>query len=155
MPGYRRALKAGRLLLVLRLLWALPCSALGALLALIVIALGGSTRRVGHTLEIALSDSQAAVPLWAHRLRHSAITFGHVIIGESHEVLALVRPHERVHVRQYELLGPLFFVAYPVSSLLAWLQGGCPYRDNYFERQALAGDAHPVQAGEGGGSLRA
>ena len=46
--------------------------------------------------------------------------------------------NERVHVAQYEQLGPLFFVAYAGSSLLAWCRGGCPYRDNRFERQAFA-----------------
>jgi hypothetical protein len=122
---------------VLGFLWALPCSAVGAVLALVVMALGGSARRAGHTLEVALAVDHAAVPRWARGLGYSAITFGHVIVGQSHEALAELRIHERVHVRQYEVLGPLFFVAYPLSSLLAWLPGRCPYRGNWFERQAV------------------
>lgn len=123
---------------MLGLLWAAPCSAVGAVLGLVAIALGGSARRAGHTIEVGLSLRQADVPRWARGLRTSAITFGHVIVGQSHEVLAALRAHERVHVRQYEQLGPLFFVAYPASSLLAWLRGGCPYHGNHFERQAVA-----------------
>ncbi len=125
-------------LLLLRLVWVLPCSAVGALLAVVIIALGGTSRRVNHTIEVALSVSQSSCSPWARRLGFSAITFGHVIIGQSHEVLSLLRGHERVHVRQYELLGPLFFLAYPVSSLLAILPGQCPYHGNRFEQQAVA-----------------
>jgi hypothetical protein len=128
---------ARRLLLVLGMLWALPCTVVGAVPACVVIALGGSARRVGRTLEVALSDRGTAVPSWVCGLRWSAITFGHIIIGSSHEVLAVLRPHEQAHVRQYEMLGLLFFIAYPVASLLAWLRGNRPYRDNYFERRAV------------------
>ncbi len=127
-----------RVLLLLRLLWALPCTVVGFLLGIAVIGIGGSARRVGHTFEVALSVGQESTPLWARRLSFSAITFGHIILGESHEVLALLRTHERIHVRQYELLGPLFFVAYPAASLLALMQGQCPYHGNGFEKQAFA-----------------
>lgn len=123
---------------LLRFLWAMPCSLVGALLGLVVVILGGSARRVDDTVEVALSSSHVGVPRWALRLGFSAITFGHVIVGQSHEALAVLRLHERVHVRQYELLGPLFFVAYPASSLLALLRGRCPYRGNGFEKQAFA-----------------
>jgi hypothetical protein len=108
------------------------------LLGTLIIALGGSARRVGHTIEFALAVKQQHAPAWACRLSFSAITFGHVIAGQSHEVLAVLRPHERVHVRQYELLGPVFFLAYPASSLLALIRGQCPYRGNSFEQQAFA-----------------
>lgn len=103
-----------------------------------VLAAGGSARRVGSTIEVALAARHRGVPVWAHGFRFSAITFGHVILGQSHEVLAVLRPHERVHVRQYERLGLLFFIAYPGSSLLALARGRCPYRDNRFEKQAFA-----------------
>jgi hypothetical protein len=127
-----------RALLLLRVLWALPCSVVGALLGLAVVGLGGSAQRVGNTTEVALAAKQQGVPAWARRLRFFAITFGHVILGQSHEVLAELRLHERVHVRQYELLGPFFFVVYPASSLFALIRGHCPYRGNSFEKQAFA-----------------
>lgn len=122
----------------LRVLWALPCSLIGLLLGAAVLLLGGSARRVGHTLEIGLAAEQRRAPRWARRLPFLAITFGHVIVGQSHEALAALRPHERVHVRQYEMLGPCFLLAYPLASLLAWLRGDCPYRGNRFEREAFA-----------------
>ena len=131
-------MKTRRIVLVLRLLWALPCSMVGVFLACGVICLGGTARRVDHTVEVGLAVRHAHLPRWTRGLGFSAITFGHVIVGQSHEVLDALRPHERVHVQQYEALGPLFFVAYPASSLLAWLQGQCPYHGNHFERQALA-----------------
>ncbi len=121
----------------LRWLWALPCSLVGLLLALPLLALGGRGRRVGPTLELALTEQQAQLPRWTRRLPFAAITFGHVILGQSRQALVQLRPHERVHVRQYEQLGPLFLLAYPASSLLAWLQGRCPYRGNHFEQQAF------------------
>ncbi|MDP3521013.1 MAG: signal peptide prediction [Hydrogenophaga sp.] len=121
-----------------RLLWAMPCSLLGLLLGALALALGGSARRRGHTLEIALAVQQADVPVWAARLPFWAITLGHVIVGQSHEALAVLRSHERVHVRQYERWGVFLLLAYPASSLCAWLQGRCPYRGNRFEQQAFA-----------------
>ena len=119
------------------MLWALPCSAVGVLLGMIVFCMGGSFRCVGHTIEVALSPAQDQVPHWAARLRFAGITFGQVIVGQSHQVLAELRLHERVHVRQYERLGLLFFVAYPISSLAAWLQGKSPYLANRFEQEAI------------------
>jgi hypothetical protein len=127
-----------RAMFMLRLLWVMPCSLVGVLFGIAVIGLGGSARRVGHTFEFALSVHQEQVPAWACRLGFSAITLGHVIVGQSHEVLAVLRAHERVHVRQYEFLGPLFFIAYSASSLFALVRGQCPYRGNSFEKQAYS-----------------
>jgi hypothetical protein len=124
--------------LPLRLVWPLLCSAVGVLVGIAVIGVGGGARRVSHTVEVALSLSQVGVPAWARSFRFSAVTLGHVIIGQSHEVLADLRDHERVHVRQYEVLGPFFFLAYPASSMLALWRGQCPYLGNRFEKQAFA-----------------
>jgi hypothetical protein len=125
-------------IVALRLLWALPCSAVGLALGLPLLCLGGTVKRVGHTLEVALAPSGNQLPSWATRLRFAGITFGHVILGQSHEVLAVLRAHEQVHVRQYERLGLLFFIAYPAASLVALLRGQCPYRGNRFEQEAYA-----------------
>jgi hypothetical protein len=134
LPGRRHP---SGVLLAWRLLWALPCTVIGMLSGLLVVLLGGSARRVDHTLEVALRVEQARVPAWAARWRHKAITLGHVIVGQSHEALAELRGHERVHVRQYEWLGACFFVAYPTASLIAWLRGAGAYHGNWFERQAV------------------
>jgi hypothetical protein len=134
-----------RLLHLARMAWAMPCSVVGLLLAAAALLLGGSARRVGHTIEVGLARRQQQAPRCAARLPFLAITFGHVIIGQSHEALATLRAHEGEHVRQYEQLGLLFFVAYPASSLIAWLRGRCPYRDNRFEREAFAAESRSAR----------
>ncbi|MCU0933610.1 MAG: hypothetical protein MUE86_04020 [Thiobacillaceae bacterium] len=127
---------ARQLIRLLRFAWPSPCSAVGAVFAVLVILLGGSCRRVGGAIEVALRAQQAQVPPWAARSAFGGITLGHVILGQSHELLAHLRAHERVHVRQYEVLGPLFFLAYPLASLCAGLRGRSPYSGNFFEMQA-------------------
>ena len=124
------------LMKLLRLIWASPCSLVGLVLGTAVVAFGGSARRVDRTVEFALFEADVPQQSALARSPFVAITFGHVIVGLSHSGLAQVRGHELVHVQQYELLGPLFLLAYPCSSLLAALRGGCPYRDNHFEIQA-------------------
>ena len=123
-------------LLAWRLFWVLPCSLVGAMLGLVLLCAGASARRVDRTFEIAWNDGQA--PRWVRHFKFDAITLGHVILGVSHNTLAKWRSHERVHVHQYERWGVVFFLAYPASSLLAWLRGDCVYRGNWFERQAYA-----------------
>ena len=66
-----------------------------------------------------------------------AMTLGHVVIGRDRLVLEETRLHERVHVAQYELWGPLFIPAYFTASLIAMLRGGDVYRDNSFEAEAF------------------
>lgn len=122
-----------------RYVWASPCSVVGLALALPALLLGGKARLVGGVLEISL-----AAPLrrlgW-RRLPFRAITFGHVVIGTSRASLRKLSAHERIHVRQYELWGVLFFPAYFLSSLYQLLRGRSPYWHNWFERQARAGTA--------------
>jgi hypothetical protein len=71
-----------------------------------------------------------------------AITFGHVVIGRDGDWLAASRQHERAHVRQCELWGPLFIPAYLIAGLWAMVHGRPAYADNYFEREAR--DAEPA-----------
>ncbi len=122
----------------LRILWASPCSLVGLALGAVVLLFGGSVRRVGCVLELAPYRGPAPSTSRLRRLPFSAITFGHVILGVSLQDLVQLRAHELVHVRQYERLGPLFFIAYPASSLLAAATGRCPYRNNRFEMEAFA-----------------
>ena len=65
-----------------------------------------------------------------------AITIGHVVLGRDAGALARSRAHERVHVRQYEVWGPLFVPAYFFKGFVAYCRGGHPYWDNPFERAA-------------------
>lgn len=66
------------------------------------------------------------------------MTLGHVILGQSREVLAAIRAHELVHVRQYERWGPLFLPAYGLCALWQCIRGRHGYWDNPFEREAYA-----------------
>jgi hypothetical protein len=116
--------------------WAAPYSALGLVLGLAIILLGGHARTAQGTLEF----GGGRLGLLARRLRlhFAAITFGHVILGLDAATLDAVRAHEQVHVRQYERWGPLFGPAYLLSSLVQLARGRRPYWDNRFEREAYA-----------------
>ena len=67
----------------------------------------------------------------------AALTLGHVVIARDSWSLASTRAHERVHVRQCEIWGPLFVPAYIAASLSATLRGGNCYFDNRFEVEAF------------------
>jgi hypothetical protein len=66
-----------------------------------------------------------------------AFTLGHTVFGQTDAALDISHDHERVHVRQFERWGPLMGPAYLGCSLVLWLKGRRPYRDNPFERQAF------------------
>jgi hypothetical protein len=68
----------------------------------------------------------------------SAMTLGHVILGQDLACLDHSRDHEHVHVRQFERWGPFMLPAYFLSSFLAWSRGGHFYFDNAFEREAYS-----------------
>lgn len=118
----------------LKYLWASPTTALG-----LVVGLGG---RHWNVVEGVIEIHGGAVT-WV--LRHapfvgpggaSAMTLGHVVIGLNADVLRRTRRHERVHVRQVERWGPLFFPAYVLASGWVWWRGKHVYRDNPFEVEA-------------------
>ena len=111
---------------MLRMLWAAPCSAIGLLLS-------SFFRRRYVTRGILVAEGAS----WPRRLgwRYRAITFGHVVLCVD-ELDPQTLEHELVHVRQYERWGPLLFLAYPLASLGALARGGSGYRDNRFEVEA-------------------
>ncbi len=126
---------------ILLYLWPLPVTLLGMLVALLARGSGGAWQRFDGVLEAAGG--------WPARLLQrgfpfsgavAAITLGHVVVGVSAAALAATRAHERAHVRQFERWGMLMVVLYPLAGLLAWLRGGHPYRDNWFEREARAAE---------------
>ncbi len=126
---------------LLRYLWAFPATAVGLALAAIACLLGATARVHNGVLEVAgglLARAASALPRFKHVL---ALTLGHVVLGISHELLDHERPHEHAHVRQYERWGLLLFPLYLASSIVQFLRGGHPYRDNRFERQAFAAAA--------------
>jgi hypothetical protein len=121
---------------LLRLAWAAPCSLIGLCCGAVALLLGGRVGVVAGALEFSLPEDRRLGRAIAARLPFGAITFGHVVFGIDPGQLALLRAHERVHVRQYEILGPLFLLAYPLASLVAAARGRPPYRANWFEVQA-------------------
>jgi hypothetical protein len=126
-----------RLSRVVRYLWASPNTLVGVLFVPAAMLRGGGLQLVSGVLEL-------HGPLIAALLRHcvplaggaSAITFGHIVLGQDRVTLDATRRHERVHVRQCEIWGPAFIPAYLVAGLWAFLNGTGAYRGNYFERQA-------------------
>ena len=134
----------------MRYLWAFPVSALGALLALSALATGGRVAVVDGVLE-------AHGGLVAFILRHlvplrggaSAMTLGHVVLGRDAGCLERTRAHERAHVRQCETWGPLFVPAYLIASIVVAALGRHYYRDNRFEREAVAAADSPRTGGRG------
>ncbi len=130
---------------IVRRLWAAPASMPGLALALVALALGARGQVVDGVLEVA----GGRLARWLRRSGFVAITFGHVVLGLSHEELARHRVHEHAHVRQYERWGLLFFPLYLGAGLLAWLRHGRPYWHNHFERQARAAEAEADQGRPG------
>ena len=117
-----------------RLAWASPCSLVGVLAAALVLLGGGHAWRADGIVEVVWRNTaRGRLARW---LPFRAITLGHVVVAVSSRDLNACRRHERVHVRQYERWGVLFFPAYALSSLWQGLRGRRPYWDNCFEVQA-------------------
>ncbi len=131
------------------LAWAAPNSGVGLLAGVAVLAFGGRVRIERGAVEFwggGLGEVAQSLPA---RIRFSAMTLGHVILGVSDLELAAARNHEHVHVRQYERWGPFFLPAYLASSVWQVVCGRRAYRDNVFEREAYAlEDRHVSRAAE-------
>ncbi|MGE5608150.1 MAG: hypothetical protein ACM359_02755 [Bacillota bacterium] len=118
-------------------LWAAPTTALGLVFVPLALVSRGGIRWVDGVLEV----HGGAVRFLLRRCTllpggASAMTLGHVVLGQDPTSLEWSRAHERVHVRQCERWGPFFVPAYLLGSALALLRGGQAYRDNPFEREA-------------------
>jgi hypothetical protein len=117
--------------------WAFPNTIIGLTFAPIAWLSAGEVKVVDGVLEVhsptIAAILRSCVPLPGGAV---AITFGHVVIGRDRDWLAESRQHERVHVRQYELWGPLFIPAYVLAGLWAIVNGRPAYAENYFEREA-------------------
>lgn len=121
---------------VLQRLWAAPCSLVGLLPALALLALGGRARWADGALEVTYREQARHCGRAARGLPFRGIVFGQVILAVTREELEAIGPHERVHVAQYERWGLFFFPAYAVCSGWQWLRGRRAYWDNPFEVEA-------------------
>jgi hypothetical protein len=108
------------------------------MLAAVLLLTGGKVRWRSGALEVSHRQSRTQCSRWACDLPFRGIVFGHVILAVTAEELRAIGAHERVHVQQYERWGPLFFIAYGLSSLWQLLHARSPYWDNHFEIQARA-----------------
>jgi hypothetical protein len=125
------------LLQILAFIWASPYTLIGLFLGGIGLCTGGHARIRGRVIEFyggAVKWIVRHLPLGELTL---AITLGHTILGQSDASLDIAHKHELVHVRQFERWGPFMGPAYLLSSLVLWIAGRQPYRDNPFEREAF------------------
>ncbi|HNY49657.1 MAG TPA: hypothetical protein PLV50_02070 [Smithella sp.] len=122
---------------ILRYIWALPNTLLGLLFVPLAFFANGGIHVVDGVLELHSSlISLILKKCMPVRGGVSAMTLGHVVLGQNRESLSINRLHERAHVKQYEILGPIFLPVYLVASLWAFIKGRGAYRGNYLERKA-------------------
>lgn len=127
------------LIAILVRLWAMPYTLLGLVFVVLARLTGGTVQ--AHT---GVLEAYGGFAKWwlanAVLLKGGAAaqTFGHVVIAQDERYLESTRVHERVHTRQYEILGPLFIPAYLLSSLWAILRREHAYHGNLMEQVAVA-----------------
>lgn len=124
-----------RLLWFTGYLWGAPITAFGLLQA----AVGARFVRADRDgVMHFVARGCGPVSWFMRRFQVNAYTLGAVITysaDDGPETDWLVR-HERVHVVQTLILGPLMAVLYPGASAWALFSRREPYRDNWFEVQA-------------------
>ncbi len=132
---------------LLKYIWAFPTTAVGLPFVAVALATGGHVQVIDGVLEV-----HGSMVAWV--LRHctllkggaAAITLGHVVLARNLELLEETRSHERIHVSQCELWGPVFIPAYLTASLWLYLRGREPYEDNPFELEARRrSETGPIQ----------
>jgi hypothetical protein len=114
--------------------WASPTTLLGLCCIPPVLLSGGRMRVERGAVE--LYGGFAAALLKTVCRGAWAMTLGHVILGQSRDLLDRCRNHEHVHVAQTMRWGPLFLPLYGLSSFLCWRTGRDFYRENWFEVEA-------------------
>ena len=116
-------------------LWAAPNTLLGLAFLLPALLTGGRVRVERGAVEIHGGFARFVLRRCL-LIEASALTLGHVIVGQDRDCLDHARDHEHVHVRQFTRWGPFMLPAYFLSSFLAWRRGGHFYFDNRFEKEA-------------------
>ena len=122
---------------LLAIIWASPYTLLGLFLGFIGVCTGGRVRLRGRVVEFYGGGVKWLLQQFFFGEGAMALTLGHTVLGQTDAALDISRKHELVHVRQFERWGPLMGPAYLGCSLVLWLRGRRPYRDNPFERQAF------------------
>jgi hypothetical protein len=123
------------LITIVRYVWPGPYTLLGIAIGLL---LGGRFQFIDGVFEI--HGPRIAAALNRMYIPALAMTFGHVVFGQTKATLEATRDHEHVHVRQYERWGIGFVPAYLSASAYLYLRGRDAYRENPFEIEAYALD---------------
>jgi hypothetical protein len=118
-------------LAALGFVWSLPNTAIGLVLG----ALSFARPRIAHGV-VVFDGHPRGVTWLLGRMHRSAMTVGFVILSNA-PVRGTLLTHERAHVRQSMILGPLFI---PVYLLLAVPYG---YRRHPMERAARRAAGEP------------
>ena len=117
--------------------WASPNTLIGLVFGILMVLFGAEFRQQRGVAEFSGGWIGSLIAKPTLRIPFRAITLGHVILGTDKAILDAARDHEHIHVRQYEIWGPLFLLAYVASSAWQLICGRRCYRDNWFERQAF------------------
>ena len=121
----------------LRYLWAFPASLLGLLVGFVGLFTGSGFQVRKGILEIWGGFADTALNVGIPGIGGMpAMTLGHVIIARDKRLLRRWRNHERIHVEQYERLGPFLIPALFGWALWLYATGRDPYYDNPIEREA-------------------
>ena len=133
------------LVLLLGIVWAMPLTAVGLLLALPVMLWRGKVHLVRSARAPALLFNG---PLADYLLeRHPfgamcAMAIGHVVIADRSSLTRRILTHELAHVRQAACWGILFPLVYLAASAWALLRGQDAYWNNVFEIAARKAERH-------------
>jgi len=126
----------GGIIVMPKVLWASPWSVWALTIGVVGLLTGGSIQWSGEVLEFWGGFIPLFLKYFPFIAGSPVATFGHVVLGRSKRHLEACRPHQLVHVKQYERWGPLFVPAYITFWIVMWFRGKHPYYDNPFEREA-------------------
>lgn len=133
------------LALLIGIVWALPLTLVGLLLALPVVVCRGEVRLVRSARVPALLFSGRAADYMLERHPFGAMcamAIGHVVIAERSSLTRRILTHELAHVRQAACWGILFPFVYLAASAWALLRGQDAYWNNAFEIAARKAERH-------------
>jgi len=128
----------------LGILWALPLTLLGILLAVPILARGGNLSLISMpTPALLVSGSLADYFLEHHPFgAMCAMAIGHIVIANQRDLTPRILIHELAHVRQAAWWGIAFPAAYLAASGWALLHGRDAYWHNVFEVAAREAEQH-------------
>ncbi|MDB5852168.1 MAG: hypothetical protein JWR22_209 [Herminiimonas sp.] len=130
--------------IALGIVWALPLTFLGILLAMPILARRGELRLVHAPIPALLvSGPLADFMLERHPFgAMCAMAVGHVVIADRQGLTPQILTHELAHVRQASQWGFVFPFAYLAASGWAVMRGRDAYWHNVFEVAARKAERH-------------